>query len=51
MIERYNNRWIAISFHRDCESVIRVLGEKSRMKANAHLAADYLEVQRKLKEL
>ena len=48
MIERFNKQWQPISFHRDCESLLRVLGEKSRMKANAHLASDYLEVGRKL---
>ncbi len=51
MIERYNKRWIPFSYHRDCPSVIRVLGEKSREKANAHLASDYLDVQQKLEHL
>ena len=51
MIERFNKQWKPISFHRDCESLIRVLGEKSRMKANAHLASDYLDVRRKLEAL
>lgn len=51
MIERFNAQWKPISFHRDCASLLRALGEKSRMKVNAHLASDYLGVQRKLEEL
>lgn len=51
MIDRFNTQWKPISSHRDCESLLRVLGEKSRAKANAHLADDYLEVRRKLEAL
>ncbi|MEQ8902282.1 MAG: hypothetical protein RID11_12340 [Roseovarius sp.] len=51
MIDRFNKQWKPISFHRDCESLKRVLGEKSRMKANAHLASDYLEVRGRLEAL
>jgi len=45
MIDRFNTTWKPISFHRDCDSLVRVLGEKSRMKDNVHLAADYLAVR------
>jgi len=51
MIQRFNATWKPISYHRECASVLRTLGEKSRMKANVHQAADYLAVRQALEAL
>lgn len=51
MIERFNAAWKPISFHRECDTVLRTLGEKSRMKTNGHLAGDYVAVRQVLEAL
>ena len=51
MIERYNAAWKPISFHRKCDTVLRALGERSRMKTNTHLAGEYLAVRQALEAL
>lgn len=40
MLERFNARWKPISFHRECQSLLRVLREKQRTKGNEHLVGD-----------
>jgi hypothetical protein len=40
MLERFNTRWKPISFHRECESLLRVLREKQWTKGNDHLVDD-----------
>jgi hypothetical protein len=51
MIPERAATWKPISYHRECASVLRTLGEKSRMKANVHQAADYLAVRQALEAL
>lgn len=51
MIQRYNEDWKSISFHREPGSLLRVLGEKSRAIANWHLAPDFNEVGRQIESI
>ena len=44
MIEKHGVRWKPFSFHRDCQSIKRVLREKCLIRGNEHLVPDFKEV-------